>query len=112
MAVARVPDTDLYLVLEQRTDVALAIPQRLRGELLVFIALGFLGAMGVAWATTYQVVKSAKLLTASAARMAGGDLDTPIRVGRQDEIGVLASSLTGCGKTPKFGTMEASLGEE
>ncbi|MBI4202394.1 MAG: HAMP domain-containing protein [Chloroflexi bacterium] len=93
MAAAPVPLSDLYVVLEQGQDVALAVPAQLRRNLLVFSVLGLLSALTVAWVTTRHVVKPTELLTAAAVRMARGELSSPIRVQAQDEIGVLAENL-------------------
>ncbi len=93
MAAVPVPLSNLYVVLEQGQDVALAVPVQLRRNLLVFSALGLLSALTVAWVTTRHVVKPTELLTAAAVRMANGELSIPIRVQAQDEIGVLAENL-------------------
>ena len=93
MAAAPVAGHPLYVVLEQDQDVALAVATEFRTQLLFFSALGFLGALVIAWVTTRHVVRPTELLTAAAERMASGELSTPIQVTAQDEIGVLAASL-------------------
>ncbi len=93
MAAAPVPLSDLYVVLEQGQDVALAVPTQLRRNLLIFSTLGLLSTLTVAWVTTRHVVKPTELLTAAAVRMAKGELSAPIQVQAQDEIGVLAENL-------------------
>jgi signal transduction histidine kinase len=93
MAVVPLTATPFYLVLEQPVDVALALPIRLRTQLLLATFLGFAAALVVAWITTRHVVKPTEQLTGAAERMAGGDLSSPIRVTAQDEIGQLAESL-------------------
>lgn len=93
MAVVPVPGSELYLVLEQDTDVALALPNRFRRQLILFGSLGFLATLLVAWLTTRHVVKPTEELTAAAVRMAGGELDAAIPATGQGEIGVLAENL-------------------
>jgi signal transduction histidine kinase len=93
MAVVPLARSPFYVVLEQPVDVALALPLRLREQLLVAISVGFVGALIVAWITTRHVVKPTEELTSAAERMAGGDLASPIRVAAQDEIAELAESL-------------------
>ncbi|MBI4310544.1 MAG: HAMP domain-containing protein [Chloroflexi bacterium] len=92
MAAAPVPLSNLYVVLEQGQDVALAVPAQLRRNLLIFSALGLFSTLTVAWVTTRHVVKPTELLTAAVARMAKGELSTRIHVQAQDEIGVLAAN--------------------
>jgi len=93
MAVVPLADSPFYVVLEQPVDVALALPFRLREQLLLAILVGFLAALIVAWITTRHVVKPTEQLTVAAERMAGGDLASPIKVAAQDEIAKLAESL-------------------
>jgi signal transduction histidine kinase len=93
MAVVPLAVSPFYVVLEQPVDVALALPFRLREQLLLAILVGFLAALIVAWITTRHVVKPTEQLTVAAERMAGGDLASPIKVAAQDEIAKLAESL-------------------
>ncbi len=93
MAVVPLAGTPFYVVLEQPLDVALALPNELRDQLLLVAGLGFLAALVVAWVTTRRVVKPTEELTAAAERMAGGDLASPIDVSAQDEVARLAESL-------------------
>ena len=93
MAVVPVGAWPFYLVLEQPADVALALPSELRQRLIVFMSLGFTATLLVAWVTTAHVVGPSKRLMAAARRMAEGDLDSPVNVHAQDEIGRLAESL-------------------
>ncbi|MBI3954343.1 MAG: sensor histidine kinase [Chloroflexi bacterium] len=80
-------------ILEQRADVALALPLRLRQRLILFESLGFMVTMLVAWVTTRHVVKPTERLTTAAQRIAAGEVEAPINVAAQDEIGTLAESL-------------------
>lgn len=93
MAVVPLADSPFYVVLEQPVDVALAIPLRLRQQLLLATIAGFLASLAVAWVTTRHVVKPTEELTRAAERMAGGDLAIPISVAAQDEVGQLAENL-------------------
>lgn len=93
MAAVPLAATPFYVVLEQPVDVALALPQQLRQRLLLWIAVGLVATLIVAWVTTRHVVKPSEELTAAAVRMAGGDLSSPIMVTAQDEIGQLARAL-------------------
>jgi signal transduction histidine kinase len=93
MAVVPLADSPFYVVLEQPVDVALALPLRLRQQLLLATVVGFLASLAVAWVTTRHVVKPTEELTRAAERMAGGDLAVPISVAAQDEVGQLAENL-------------------
>jgi signal transduction histidine kinase len=93
MAVVPLSDTPFFLLLEQPTDVALALPNQLRERLVVLIVVGFLAAAAVAWVTTRRVVQPTERLTAAAERMARGDFESPIQVSAQDEVAVLAETL-------------------
>jgi len=93
MAAVPVPSSPLYLVIEQDEDVALAVPDQFRRQVLLISVIGFVATLSVAWVTTRRVVRPTELLTAAAEQMAAGELSTPIRVDAQDEIGVLAEHL-------------------
>lgn len=93
VAIVPVPETNLYLLLEQDIDVALALPNKFMSDIILYGVLGFIVAMIAAWITTRRVVLPTERLTQAAVRMAHGELTIPIKVGAQDEIGVLASNL-------------------
>lgn len=93
MAVVPLPNSPFYVVIEQAVDVALALPNRLRDQLLLASGAGFAATLAVAWITTRRVVKPTEQLTAAAERIAAGDLASPITVRAQDEVGRLAESL-------------------
>ena len=93
MAAVPLPSSPFYIVLEQPVDVALALPMELRNTLVLLTSLGFIATLIVAWITTRHVVKPTEELTAAALRMAGGDLESPVDVSAQDEVGRLAESL-------------------
>ncbi|MBI2871948.1 MAG: HAMP domain-containing protein [Chloroflexi bacterium] len=93
--IAAVPLTSgpFWVILEQREDVALALPIRLRQRLILFAGLGFVATMLVTWVTTRHVVTPTERLTVAARLIAEGKVETPITVAAQDEIGTLAESL-------------------
>ena len=93
MAVVPLGSSPFYVILEQSSDVALALPLQLRQRVLLISTLGFVLTLFVAWITTRHVVKPIQQLTAAAQRMAQGNLESPVRVRAQDEVGRLAESL-------------------
>jgi len=93
MAVVPLARSPFYVVLEQPIDIALALPLRLRQQLVLATAFGFFATLAVAWITTRHVVKPTEELTRAAERMASGDLSSPVSVAAQDEIDQLAESL-------------------
>lgn len=79
-----------YLTLEQPADIALAIPRQLQNQMLV---VGFVSVpliLGAAWFTTRRVVRPVVQLRTHTRAIASGNLDDPIRVIAQDEVGDLA----------------------
>ncbi|MEE8364076.1 MAG: HAMP domain-containing protein [Dehalococcoidia bacterium] len=93
LATAAIAGSDMWLVLEQEVDPAANVPSQLRTRLILIGLAGFAAALGVAWITTRRVVRPTLDLTAAAGRIADGDLDSPVQVVAQDEIGRLAESL-------------------
>jgi len=77
------------VVVEQTEDVALVIPQEMQRTMLVFGIGALLITSAAAWLHAHSVVRPIRRLTGDAARMASGDLDSPIAVSRDDEIGEL-----------------------
>lgn len=78
------------VVVEQTEDAALAIPRAMQQTMLVYGVVALLIASAAAWLHAHSVVRPIRRLTGDAARMASGDLDSPIAVSRDDEIGELA----------------------
>lgn len=93
MAVVPLGSSPFYLILEQPTDVALALPMNLGRSVGLAAVLGFFAALVVAWITTRHVTGPTEQLTVAAQRMARGDLESPIKVRAQDEVGRLAENL-------------------
>ncbi len=81
------------IVLEQKEDVALALPRSLQRRILLLSGLAvFLGLL-LAWITTRQVVRPLVRLTATSRHIASGDLSTQVQIEGQDEVRTLASSF-------------------
>ena len=93
MAVVPLGSSRFYLILEQPTDIALALPMNLGRSVGLAAVLGFFAALVVAWITTRHVTGPTEQLTVAAQRMARGDLESPIKVRAQDEVGRLAKNL-------------------
>ncbi len=93
MAVVPLASSSFYVILEQPIDVSLGLPLRVRRDIIALTSFGFLAALLVAWVTTRHVVKPTEELMAVAQRMAGGDLESSIRISAQDEVGKLAESI-------------------
>lgn len=81
------------IAVEQETDVALAVADDLQQRILLFGILALVLAAALAWFDVRQVVKPLGVLTSRAAKMAGGDLETPITSTRKDEVGTLATTF-------------------
>lgn len=81
------------ITVEQDEDVALALPHSLRWGLLAFGILALVAAALFAWVDVRRVVQPLGVLTAAAERIAAGDLESPIAIGRRDEVGLLASAF-------------------
>ena len=77
------------VVVEQTQDDALVIPREMQSTLLIYGIGALLLASAAAWLHATSVVRPIRRLTAEAARMASGDLDSPIAIARADEIGEL-----------------------
>ncbi len=61
----------------------------------IFLVMGIMlaGALGLVYLTTRSIITPVQALTAATQRITAGDLDTPLNVHREDEIGVLAHSF-------------------
>lgn len=78
------------VVVEQTQDAALVIPRDMQRTMLVYGIGALLIASAAAWLHAHSVVRPIRRLTGDAARMASGDLESPIAISRDDEIGELA----------------------
>ena len=81
------------VVLEQREDTALALPNRLRQRVLIIAAAGLAVGLAMGWVTSRQVVLPLARLTGQARRIAEGNLAGPIAPEGQDEVRRLAVSF-------------------
>ena len=81
------------VIVEEREDVVLAIPRRLRRNLLLFGSAGLALASTLAWLHARRTMRPVKKLTRASQLIAAGVLDERIEVQRNDEIGVLAQSF-------------------
>ncbi len=81
------------VVIEQREDQALAVPNDLQRTAIIFGIGAILVASVAAWFHARSVVKPIRDLTGAAGRIAAGALNDPIIVTRDDEVGTLARSF-------------------
>jgi signal transduction histidine kinase/HAMP domain-containing protein len=81
------------VVVRQAEAEAFASSKQLQGQIVMIGVLSVLGAVVLVWLTTRSVIAPVQDLTQAAQRIARGDLETPIRIKRGDEIGTLANSL-------------------
>ena len=87
---ARLP---LGVVVEERQDLALAVPNRLRRMLLLFGLVALVVTSVAAWLHARYVTRPLEGLARAMRRIPAGALDEPILVSRRDEIGALARSF-------------------
>lgn len=81
------------VVVEQREDAALALPNDMERVVLIFGLGSLLVASGAAWFHARTVVRPIRDLTNASRRIAAGSLDDPVAVTREDEVGELARSF-------------------
>ncbi len=81
------------VVVEERQDRALAVPQTLQRNMVWIGVGGVLVASVGAWLHARGVVRPIRALTSASARIAAGSLDEPIKSTREDEVGQLALSF-------------------
>lgn len=90
-AMTPLPNGPFYVTLEQPADVALAVPHRLQNEMWMVSIIFIPFMLGAAWYTTRKVVRPLEQLRAATKAIAQGNLNEPIRVSAQDELGQLAN---------------------
>ena len=93
LAITPLPSGPFYVILEQRANLALMVPQRLQNTMLAVGATSLVLALGVAWCTTRSVVRPIRKLRATACAFAQGGLDSPVNVAAQDELAELAEDI-------------------
>ena len=81
------------VVLEQKEDVALALPRSLQRRMFFLSGLAIFLGLLFAWITTRQVVRPLVRLTATSRRIASGDLSSEVPDEGQDEVRTLANSF-------------------
>lgn len=81
------------VVVEEREDLVLAVPQQLRRNLILYGFLGLALTSLLAWFHAWRTMRPIRRLTIAARSIADGVLDQPLRIYRNDEIGVLAQSF-------------------
>jgi signal transduction histidine kinase len=81
------------VVVEQREDEALALPNRMERTVLIFGLGALVVGSGAAWFHARTVVRPIRDLTDASRRIAAGSLDDPIVATREDEVGELARSF-------------------
>lgn len=81
------------VTLEEPQDVALALPHALEGQLALFGAIVLLAGLALAWVTTRAVVGPVNALIDATQHIAAGDLDHPLDLAAEDEVGRLARAF-------------------
>jgi signal transduction histidine kinase/HAMP domain-containing protein len=81
------------VTLEEPQDLALTLPHALENQLLFFGAIVLLMGLLLARATTRAVVRPVNALIDATQHIASGDLDHPLDVAAEDEVGRLARSF-------------------
>ncbi len=93
MAFAPIASAPWGLGIGQNEQETFGPIRRLRDRIILFELVVILAALGFAWLDTGAVSAPLRLLKEAAERIAAGNLDHPIQVGRGDEIGTLAKSF-------------------
>lgn len=78
---------------EQKENLALQLPHLLQTQLLLFGLFVLTVGLVTAWLAARRTVGPVKQLMVATQRIAQGDLEQPISVQRQDEIGQLAAAF-------------------
>ncbi len=81
------------VILEDQTDVVLAVSEQLRRRLLLLGSLALIGAAVGAWLHARYVIRPIEQLEEATRHIAQGALEKPVTVDRGDEIGMLAQSF-------------------
>lgn len=81
------------VVVEERKDMALAVPIRLRHRLIAFGLAALLVTSAAAWLHARYLTRPLEGLARAMGRIAAGALDEPVAVSRSDEIGMLGRSF-------------------
>ncbi|MBI2907596.1 MAG: GAF domain-containing protein [Chloroflexi bacterium] len=81
------------ITVEQSSDTLLATSRHILERQILFGIAAMLLAVAVTWFGVRRVVRPLKLLTSVAERFAVGNLEEPINLNRDDEIGILARAF-------------------
>jgi signal transduction histidine kinase len=92
-AVARVPDVNWTVIVEQPTDEAYALTTKLQLQLLAAIALALLLTVVVGWTWARSFITRIFALTRATQSIAEGRLDERVSIGGRDEIHQLGESF-------------------
>jgi two-component system, NtrC family, sensor kinase len=92
-AVARVPDINWTVIVEQPTDEAYAIASSFQQQLVAAIALALLGTILLGWVWARSFITRIFALTAATQALAEGRMDQRVAIGGRDEIHQLGDSF-------------------
>jgi signal transduction histidine kinase len=92
-AVARVPDINWTVIVEQPTAEAYAITSPFQQQLVAAIALALLGTILLGWVWARSFITRIFALTAATRALAEGRMDQRVAIGGRDEIHQLGDSF-------------------
>jgi signal transduction histidine kinase len=81
------------VTIRQSEDEVFASVHQLQQRIFILMGIMLAGALGLVYLTTRSIITPVQALTTATQRIAAGDLDTPLDVHSEDEIGVLARSF-------------------
>lgn len=81
------------IAIRQSEDEVLAPVHQLQQRIFLLMGVMLIGAFGLVFALTRSIVTPIQALTAATQRIAAGDLDAPLDVQGEDEIGTLTRSF-------------------
>jgi signal transduction histidine kinase len=92
-AVARVPDINWTVIVEQPTDEAYAIASSFQQQLVAAIGLALLGTILLGWVWARSFITRIFALTEATRALAEGRMDQRVAIGGRDEIHQLGDSF-------------------
>ncbi len=93
MAFAPLEHAQWGVMVRQSEDEVFASIRQLQMRIFGLMIIMLAGALALVYLTTQSVIIPVQALTAATRRIAAGDLDTPLKIQGQDEIGTLAQSF-------------------
>lgn len=81
------------VVVEQKVDEALLLPRAVQTWFIGVGLVALVGGMSLAWVTTRRVVRPVNALIHASQEIARGNLDHPLDIGGEGEVGTLARSF-------------------